>query len=604
MPPMNGNNAPVQKAKNMRGALGKLIIYCKKLLPAVIIAVLIAVASAVFSIIGPKYVGNISDYIAAAVPKFFEGAWIFPSEPMQYDKIVKIALFLVTIYSVGAVLSYVQGFIMNSVTQRTTKSLRRDISRKINKLPLKYFDGNSFGDILSRVTNDVDLIAQSLNQSVVTLVTAATMLAGVLIMMFTINWIMALTAIGATVLGFVFMILIMSKSQKYFLAQQINLGAVNGHVEEIYSGHNVVKVLGGEKQAKRTFDAINGKLCSSAWKSQFLSGLMMPIMMFVGNLGFVAVCVVGGALAINGKIEVGVIISFMIYVRLFTSPLSQIGQAMNSLQSAAAASERVFEFLSEKELTPDEPKAELKEVRGEVEFKNVRFGYDPERTIINDFSAHVYPGQKVAIVGPTGAGKTTMVNLLMRFYEINGGSITIDGVDIRDLTRENVHDIFGMVLQDTWIFDGTVRDNILYSKQDTSPEKLHEATKAAGLDHFVRTLSHGYDTVLDDKTSISAGQKQLITIARAMVEDAPMLILDEATSSVDTRTEVLIQEAMDSLTKGRTSFVIAHRLSTIKNADLILVMRDGDVIESGNHNDLMEKGGFYADLYNSQFATE
>lgn len=606
MPPMRGNDAPVQKAKHTRKSLIQLLKYSKRCLPAIIIALTIAVASAVFSIVGPKYVGKLGDYIAAAVPKLDEatGNIILPG-PMDYKAIVDIAVFLVIIYSVGAVLSYVQGYIMNSVTQRVCKSLRNDISRKINRLPLRYFDNTLFGDVLSRVTNDVDAIAQSLNQSVISLVTSFTMLIGVLVMMFTINWIMALTVIGATIVGFGFMMLIMSKSQKYFLAQQRNLGAINGHVEEIYSGHNVVKVLGGEKQAKRTFNEINGKLYASGWKSQFLSGLMMPLMNFVGNFGFVAVCVVGGVLAIqNGAGFIGTIISFMIYVRLFTNPLSQIAQGMNSMQSAAAASERVFEFLNEEELSPDAPVTELKEIRGEVEFKNVRFGYDPERTIINDFSAHVYPGQKVAIVGPTGAGKTTMVNLLMRFYEVNGGSITIDGVDIKDLTRENIHDLFGMVLQDTWLFEGTVRDNIVYSKTDAPDEKVIKAAKAAGLDHFIRTLPHGYNTVLDDKTSISAGQKQLITIARAMVEDAPMLILDEATSSVDTRTEVLIQEAMDTLTKGRTSFVIAHRLSTIKNADLILVMKDGDVIESGNHNELMEKGGFYSDLYNSQFAAE
>lgn len=606
MPPMRGNNAPAQKAKHTRKSLMQLLKYSKRCLPAIIIALTIAVASAVFSIVGPKYVGKLGDYIAAAVPKLDEatGTIIMPG-PMDYKAIVDIAVFLVIIYSVGAVLSYVQGYIMNSVTQRVCKSLRNDISRKINRLPLRYFDNTLFGDVLSRVTNDVDAIAQSLNQSVVSLVTSFTMLIGVLVMMFTINWIMALTVIGATIVGFGFMMLIMSKSQKHFLAQQRNLGAINGHVEEIYSGHNVVKVLGGEKQAKQTFNEINGKLYASGWKSQFLSGLMMPLMNFVGNFGFVAVCVVGGVLAIqNGAGFIGTIISFMIYVRLFTNPLSQIAQGMNSMQSAAAASERVFEFLNEEELSPDAPVTELKEIRGEVEFKNVRFGYDPERTIINDFSAHVYPGQKVAIVGPTGAGKTTMVNLLMRFYEVNGGSITIDGVDVKDLTRENIHDLFGMVLQDTWLFEGTVRDNIVYSKTDAPDEKVIKAAKAAGLDHFIRTLPHGYNTVLDDKTSISAGQKQLITIARAMVEDAPMLILDEATSSVDTRTEVLIQEAMDTLTKGRTSFVIAHRLSTIKNADLILVMKDGDVIESGNHNELMDKGGFYSDLYNSQFAAE
>lgn len=501
MPPMRG---PVDKAKNTRKALLQLIKYCKKMLPAIIVAVVIAMASAIFQIVGPKYVGKIGDYIAAAVPKLVEGVLVFPSEPMAYGKIVDVALFLVTIYAVGAVLSYIQGWIMNTVTQRTAHGLRQNISRKINRLPLRYFDGNSFGDVLSRVTNDVDTIAQSLNQSVVMLVTAVTMLVGVLVMMFTINAVMALTAVGASVLGMVAMMLIMSRSQKYFLAQQIHLGAINGHVEEVYAGHNVVKVLGGEKNARRNFDKINGKLYKSAWRAQFLSGMMMPIMNFVGNFGFVAVCVVGGALAIAGKIQIGSIISFMIYIRLFTNPLSQIGQAMNSLQSAAAASERVFEFLGEEELSPDHPTQKLETVRGEVEFKNVRFGYNPDRTIIHDFSAHVYPGQKVAIVGPTGAGKTTMVNLLMRFYEVNDGSITIDGVDIRDLSRENIHDIFGMVLQDTWVFDGTVRDNIVYSKEATD-EQVRKAAKAAGLDHFVRTLPHGYDTVLDDKTSISAG---------------------------------------------------------------------------------------------------
>lgn len=591
--PMRGN-APAQKAKHTRKALAQLMKFCKRALPAVIVALAIAIVSTVFAIIGPKQVGKIADLIGDAV----RGA------AMDYARIVDIAFFLVTIYGVSAVLSYAQGYIMNSVTQRTTRALRKAISHKINKLPLRYFDTTLLGDVLSRVTNDVDMIGQSLNQSVVSLVTSVTMLGGVLIMMFTINWLMALTAIGASVIGFVLMILIMSKSQKHFLAAQVNLGAANGHIEEVYAGHNVVKVLGGEKKAKETFNEINKRLYQSAWKSQFLSGLMQPIMNFVGNLGFVAVCVVGGALAISGKIEVGVIISFMIYVRLFTNPLSQIGQAMNSMQSMAAASERVFEFLHEEELTPDSPTTKLETVRGEVEFKNVHFGYNPDKIIINDFSAHVYPGQKVAIVGPTGAGKTTMVNLLMRFYEVNSGDIEIDGVSIKNLTRENIHDLFGMVLQDTWLFEGTVRENIVYSKTDTSDEKVVQAAKAAGLDHFIRTLPHGYQTVLDDKTSISAGQKQLITIARAMVEDAPMLILDEATSSVDTRTEVLIQEAMDALTEGRTSFVIAHRLSTIKNADLILVMKDGDVIESGNHNELLNKGGFYADLYNSQFATE
>lgn len=595
MPPMRG---PVvgQKAKNFRGSLGKLVKYCKWLMPAACVAFVLAIASTVFNIIGPNRLGDFAKII---------GQGFNPMSPgVNMNDILSAATFLLVIYGLGAVFSYVQGFIMCTVTQKATKSLRKDISKKINKLPLRYYDSTTFGDVLSRVTNDVDMIGQSLNQSVITLVTSVTMIVGSLIMMLVINWVMAFAVVGCSLIGFVAMFLIMKKSQKHFLAQQRNLGDVNGHVEEIYSGHNVVKVLGGEKRAKQEFDSINNRLYNSSWKSQFLSGLMMPIMQFVGNLGYVAVCVVGGLLAIKGKADLSDILKFMIYVRLFTNPLSQIAQASTSLQSAAAASERVFEFLEESELTPDNPTTKLETVRGEVEFEHVQFGYNPDRVIIHDFSAHVKPGQKVAIVGPTGAGKTTMVNLLMRFYEINGGSIKIDGVDIKDLTRENIHDLFGMVLQDTWLFEGTVRDNIVYSKTGTSDEKLAMAVKAAGLDHFVRTLPHGYDTVLDDKTSISAGQKQLITIARAMVEDAPMLILDEATSSVDTRTEVLIQEAMDALTKGRTSFVIAHRLSTIKNADLILVMRDGDVIESGNHDELMHKGGFYADLYNSQFATE
>ena len=594
MPPMR--NVPLGKAKNVRGALVKLLKYSKRFVPAILVAIALAVVSTVFAIIGPEKLGNAVTYIQDALNP--EKQFYMPYK----EKILPIFLFLVIIYSISAVFQYIQGFIMTTVTQKLTKSLRKDISKKINRLPLRYFDGNSYGDILSRVTNDVDTIGQSLGNSTVTLVSNIAMLVGVLVMMFSINAILAATVIGTALIGFVFMILIMKKSQKHFFAQQVALGAVNGHVEETYSGHNVVKVYGAEQQVTKTFNAINGRLYASAWKSQFLSGLMMPIMNFMGNLGFVAVCVVGGALILTGHAEIGVMVSFMIYVRLFTNPLSQIAQAATSMQSAAAASERVFEFLGEEELTPDRPVVHLKEVKGEVCFNGVQFGYDADRTIIHNFSAKVSPGQKVAIVGPTGAGKTTMVNLLMRFYEVNGGSITIDGVDVKDLSRENIHDLFGMVLQDTWLFEGTVRDNIVYSKQDAPDEKVAAAAKAAGLDHFIRSLPSGYDTVLSDKTTISAGQRQLITIARAMVEDAPMLILDEATSSVDTRTEVLIQEAMDRLTKGRTSFVIAHRLSTIKNADLILVMRDGDVVESGTHDALLQKNGFYAELYNAQFA--
>ncbi len=480
--------------------------------------------------------------------------------------------------------------------------MRADISQKMNRLPLKYFDSVSIGDVLSRVTNDVDAIGQTLNQSVGTLITAFTMLAGSLIMMFYNSWILALTAVGSSVIGFSFMMVIMKQSQKYFKQQQTELGQINGLIEEVYTGHNVVKVYNGSGQAKDAFENSNRSLYSSAWKSQFLSGLMMPLMSFVGNFGYVAVCVVGAALAMKGTITFGVIVAFMLYIRLFTQPLSQIAQAMNNLQRTAAASERVFEFLDEEELENEsEKKNVLTDVKGTVEFKNVRFGYTPNKPVINNFSAKIDAGQKVAIVGPTGAGKTTMVNLLMRFYETDGGEILIDGVPVNQVPRENVHAQFSMVLQDTWIFEGTIRENIIYSKQGVTEEDVINACKTVGLHHFIMTLPKGYDTILNDKASLSEGQKQLITIARAMIQNAPLLILDEATSSVDTRTERMVQTAMDQLTKGRTSFVIAHRLSTIKNADLILVMKDGDIIESGSHEELLSKNGFYAQLYNSQF---
>ena len=472
-------------------------------------------------------------------------------------------------------------------------------------MPLKYFDSPSIGDVLSRVTNDVDMIGQTLNQSVTTFVTAVVMLVGSVIMMFVTNWIMAFTAIGSSLIGFVFMFLIMGKSQKYFARQQQYLGDINGHIEESYAGHNVVKAYNAEGNVKKTFNEINYKLYTSAWKSQFFSSLMQPLMAFIGNLGYVAVCVVGAVLLVNGTIaDYGTIIAFTLYVRLFTSPLSQLAQAFTSMQTAAAASERVFEFLEEPQLSDESGKTAYlapENVRGDVTFEHVRFGYDEDRVIIHDFSAEAKAGQKIAIVGPTGAGKTTMVNLLMRFYEVNGGCIKIDGIPTNELTRENVHDLFCMVLQDTWLFDGTIRENVVYSKENVSDEEVVRACKAVGLDHFVRTLPHGYDTVLDDKANLSAGQKQLVTIARAMIENAPMLILDEATSSVDTRTEELIQKAMDKLTVGRTSFIIAHRLSTIRNADLILVMKDGDIIEKGSHEQLLAQNGFYAELYNSQF---
>lgn len=471
-------------------------------------------------------------------------------------------------------------------------------------MPFAYFNKTSYGDILSRVTNDVDTIGQTLNQSIGTLITATTLFIGSIVMMFVTNWLMALVAIGASIIGFMLMFTIVAKSQKHFTAQQNQLGVINGHIEEMYTGHNVVKVYNASRKSKKKFENINGELYSSAWKSQFFSGLMMPLMSFVGNLGYVAVCVLGGVLALNGTITFGVIVAFMIYVRLFTQPLSQFAQAANNLQRTAAASERVFEFLEESEMNDESEKlARLSEIKGNIEFKNVKFGYLPEKIIINDFSVKVNAGQKIAIVGPTGAGKTTIVNLLMRFYELNSGEIIIDGVPINTVRREDVHDVFDMVLQDTWLFEGTIKENIIYSKTGVTDAQVVEACQTVGLHHFIQTLPNGYDTVLNDKASLSEGQKQLLTIARAIIKNSPLLILDEATSSVDTRTEQMVQQAMDKLTQGRTSFVIAHRLSTIKNADTILVMKDGDIIENGNHNDLLAKNGFYADLYNSQFET-
>ncbi|RXZ62336.1 ABC transporter ATP-binding protein [Candidatus Borkfalkia ceftriaxoniphila] len=600
--PMGPGPAVAEKPKDFKKALGKLYGFIKPFIVPIIVALLFAVAGTVLNLIGPNKLGDLTNLIQASFD-FDENSlqWILSDVNLQ--EVTSVCIFLVVIYSVGLLCSYLQGVIMATVTQKNSQGLRRAISKKINLLPLKYFDSNSVGDVLSRVTNDVDTIGQTLNQSLVTVFTAVVMLIGSVIMMFVTNAIMAVTAIVASLIGFVFMFLIMGKSQKYFMRQQRYLGDLNGHVEEVYSGHNVVKAYNAEKQVKAEFDSINRNLYSSAWKSQFLSGLMMPLMNFIGNLGYVAVCVVGAVLVSKGM-SFGVVISFTLYVRLFTSPLSQLAQAFTSMQSAAAASERVFEFLGEKELSDEkDKKVQLlpENVKGEVAFEHVTFGYDEDRTIIHDFSAIAKAGQKVAIVGPTGAGKTTMVNLLMRFYEVNQGDIKIDGVPTDELTRANVHDLFGMVLQDTWLFEGTIRENVVYSKEGVSDEDVVRACKAVGLHHFIMTLPEGYDTVMSDKANLSAGQKQLVTIARAMVENAPMLILDEATSSVDTRTEVLIQRAMDKLTEGRTSFIIAHRLSTIKNADLILVMKDGDIIESGTHEELLAKKGFYADLYNSQF---
>ena len=524
---------------------------------------------------------------------------------MNIDKIKNIAILLICIYLISAIFEYFEAILMTDVSNNFARKLRGNISSKINKLPLKYFDKHVIGDILSRVTNDVDTIAQSMNQSLSTLVSAITLFVGTIIMMFVTNSVMAITAILASLFGFVFMSLVLSKSQKYFVAKQNELGALNGHIEEVYSGLNVVKTYNGEKISNEKFDELNDKLYKANWKSGFLSGLMMPMMSFIGNFGYVAVCVVGALLALNGHISFGVIVAFIVYVRLFVSPLSQIAQAMTSLQSTAAASERVFEFLDEKEMADEsniKTTLDKEKVKGNIEFKNVEFKYDGnDKPTIKNFSAKAKAGEKVAIVGPTGAGKTTMVNLLMKFYDINNGEILIDGVSTKDLTRSNIHDLFTMVLQDTWVFNGSIKDNIIYNTSDVSMEMVESVCKTVGLDHFIKTLPDGYNTILNDNDSVSAGQRQLLTIARGMIQNAPFLILDEATSNVDTRTEELVQKAMDKLTEGKTSFIIAHRLSTIKNADLILVMNEGNIIEQGTHDELMKQNGFYAELYNSQF---
>lgn len=526
---------------------------------------------------------------------------IKPSVDME--KVFDIGFLLVALYALSYILSAAQGWMMATVTQRVSRQMRSDISGKINRLPMWFYNRTTTGDVLSRVTNDVDTISQSLNQSIGHLISAVVLFFGSFFMMLITNGWMTLAAVASSLLGFAVMMAIMGRSQKYFTRQQKHLGELNGHIEEIYAGHTVVKAYNGEAKAQEMFDKMNENLCESGFKAQGLAGLMMPIMSFIGNLGYVSVCVVGGAMALNGRISFGVIVAFMMYVRYFTQPLSQIAQAVQSLQSAAAAGERVFEFLEAEEMENESGKIEtLKETKGRVEFEHVRFGYeDSDVTVIHDFSAVAEPGQKVAIVGPTGAGKTTMVNLLMRFHEIQGGEIRIDGVPASQMTREAVHAQFCMVLQDTWLFEGTVRENLVYCTEHVSDKKMKAACKAVGLDHFIRTLPKGYDTVLNDQVNLSQGQKQQLTIARAMIADKPILILDEATSSVDTRTEQQIQTAMDQLMENRTSFVIAHRLSTIKNADLILVMKSGDIIESGSHEKLLRQGGFYADLYNSQF---
>ncbi|MGS4871091.1 ABC transporter ATP-binding protein [Streptococcus sp. Z556] len=559
-----------------------------------LVAVVAAVCSSIITVYGPTKIKEITNLISDGL-----------MTGIDLEAVSSIASFLVILYVLGIILNYTQAYIFSTSIQHFSQRLRKAIAEKINRLPLGYFDRHSQGDTLSRVTNDVDTAAQSLNQSLGTVLSASFLLIAVLITMFGMNWILALVTVVSTLIGFVFVSVFMGKSQGFFKSQQQDLAAVNGYVEEMYSGHNVVTSYNAIESTKEEFAKLNHRLYDSIWKSQFISGIMMPIMIFIGNFSYVLVIIVGAALALNGHISIGIIVAFMAYVRIFSQPLSQIAQGITSLQQASAAMGRVFEFLDEEEMADESHKErQLTNMKGEVVFNQVSFGYTPERTIIHDFSATAHAGQKVAIVGPTGAGKTTIVNLLMKFYEIDKGSIRIDGVDTKAMTRSEVHDAFSMVLQDTWLFEGTIRDNLIYNQTGISDERMMEASKVVGIHHFIMTLPDGYDTVLDDTVTLSVGQKQLLTIARALLKDAPLLILDEATSSVDTRTEELIQKAMDRLMEGRTSFVIAHRLSTIRNADLILVMKDGNIIEQGNHDDLMAQAGFYADLYNSQFTED
>ncbi|BBK80364.1 ABC transporter ATP-binding protein/permease [Streptococcus mutans] len=558
------------------------------------LAVIFTIVSSTITVIGPDRLKEMTDTMTKGL-----------AGKIDLDKIGEIALTLALLYFAGALVSYTASFIVSTLIQKFSQRLRNAIADKINKVPLKYFDSHSQGDTLSRVTNDVDLMTQSFNQSLVSMVAAIILLIGSIFMMIKTNGALAATAILSVFAGFVLSTVIMAKSQPLFKKQQANLADVSGYVEEVYSGHNVVSSYNAIQQSKKQFENLNDQLFASMWKSQFFSGIMMPLMQFIGNFGYVMVCIVGATMAINGDITMGTIVAFMTYVRIFTQPIAQIAQGITQLQSANAAMGRVFEFLDEEEIEDENHKVkQLEKVEGNVNFDNVFFGYSPDKTIIHDFSAHAKAGQKIAIVGPTGAGKTTIVNLLMRFYEVDRGMISIDGVNIHDMTREEVHDAFAMVLQDTWLFEGTVKENLIYNQKHIIDEQVIAAAKAVGVHHFIKTLPKGYDTVLDDSVTLSVGQKQLLTIARALLKDAPLLILDEATSSVDTRTEELIQRAMDHLMEGRTSFVIAHRLSTIRNADLILVMRDGNIIEQGSHDQLMAENGFYADLYNSQFTEE
>ena len=589
---MRPNMQPNQKT-DLKGALSRLSQYMRKSLGVILLALILAAFSAVLTILGPDWVGKIAGLMSDGLVT-----------GIDLGAVAKIGVVLACIYGASALFGFIQHYIMASVTLKMSYRMRAELSEKINRVPQKYFNLHSQGDILSRITNDVSTLQQGLTNSLPTIISAATQFVGCLIMMFVTEWRMALAALCVTVVGLLLTVLIMSRSQRYFVARQESLGKLNGYIEEMYSGHEVVRISRAGSDVNAQFDRLNRAVYDANWKSQFLSGVMQPLMNIIGNISYVVVCVLGSILAINGVIGIDVIVSFILYVRLFTSPLTQIAQGMTNLQTASASAHRIFDFLESEELSDESGKKEtLTNVKGAVQFEHVRFSYpdSPDKIIIKDFSADIRPGQKVAIVGPTGAGKTTMVNLLMRFFELNGGSIRIDGIPSSELRREDVHAMFGMVLQDTWLFEGTVRENLVYNMEGITDEQLERVCRACGLDKFVHSLPQGFDTVLSESTSISAGQKQLLTIARAMLQNAPMLILDEATSSVDTRTELLIQRAMDRLTAGRTSFVIAHRLSTIKNADLILVMKDGDVIESGTHETLMQKGGFYAELYNSQF---
>lgn len=585
------NTPNPKKPENFKTAIGNILAYCKPWYVPIVISLAFSIGSTVLSVIAPNKMADLTNAISAGL-----------ATGIDIEGVKSAIIAILIIYISGGLLTCISNYLMISVMQRLSWSLRRDISEKINRIPLGYFDRVSVGDVMSRITNDVDTLSSTLNSSVTSLVQALAQFVGVTAVMLFTNLLLTGTAVGSSIIGFVLMFIIIARSQKYFRSQQKNLGAINGHIEEVYTGHDTLRIYGAQESVKKAFDRINNDLYGTAWRSQFFSGLMSPIMSFIGNFGYVAVCVVGAALTVNGSIEFGTIVAFIAYVRLFTSPLSQISSAANQLQSAAAAGERIFAFLNEAEMRDDSALARAPyAVRGKVEFSHVRFGYIEGKPVINDFSATVEPGQKVAIVGHTGAGKTTLVNLLMDFYELWGGEIRIDGVAIADMKRSEVHSLFGMVLQDAWLFEGTYRENIAYGKKNVTDEQIVNACRAVGMHHYISTLPKGYDTPISESGSMSEGQRQLLTIARAMVENAPMIILDEATSAVDTRTELLVQQAMAKLTGGRTSFVIAHRLSTIKDADLILVMDKGDVVESGTHTELLDKNGLYAELYNSQF---